>query len=326
MLPKPRFQLYCTGKLCHNPGGYQNNQSFGANRCRVPKKQQKTKFWSLELPNYPMLQNFGFFGFFGTLQRFGTKTLVFLGPLQGFGSILEQNLTKTLEGTKKTKVLVPKRWRVPKKNFRVLSCHQTTQCSKTLVFLAFLVPSSVLAPKPWFFWDPSRLWEHFGAKPYQNPGGYQKNQSFGAKTLEGTKKKFSSLELPPNYPMLQNFGFLVFLVPSSVLAPKLWCFGTPSRLWEHFGAKPYQNPGGYQKNQSFGAKTLEGTKKNFRVLSCHQTTQCSKTLGFGFFWYLPAFWHQNFGVLGPPMVLARLCSKMLSNTDRCYYYSYQPIW
>ena len=72
--------------------------------------------------------------FFGTLHRFGTKTLVFLGLLsritelqifrthglidvfgtsQCFGSILEQNPANTMEGLKKTKVLVPKRWRVP---------------------------------------------------------------------------------------------------------------------------------------------------------------------------------------------------------------------
>ena len=55
---------------CQNAGGYQKNkkQSFGAlGSCSS------------------RLQNFVFL-FFGTLQRFGTKTLVFLGPLKVLGA------------------------------------------------------------------------------------------------------------------------------------------------------------------------------------------------------------------------------------------------
>ena len=86
-------------------------------RRRVPKKLKKTKvlgalgslaaqdsktlvFWFFWYPLALWHQNFGF-----------------LGTPHGFGSILEQNLAKTLEGTQK------------KQSFGVLSC-QTTQCSK----------------------------------------------------------------------------------------------------------------------------------------------------------------------------------------------------
>ena len=108
----------------------------------VPKRWrvQKKKSWSLELPNYPTLQNLVCFGLFGTVQRFGTKTLVLLGPLQ--------NAPKTL----------PKPWRVPKK------------------------------PRFWC----------------QNAGGYQKNPK---------KTKFWSLELP------SKTLFFVFWYPPAILIP-----------------------------------------------------------------------------------------------------------
>ena len=91
-------------------------------------------------------------------------------------------------------------------------------------------------------------------KPWRVP----KKQSFGAKTLESTKKlqkktKFWSPELP-NYPMLQNF---VFFVPSSVLAPKLWFFGT----LHGFGKVLLQNAfkklrGPKNPNQAMGSENL----------------------------------------------------------------------
>ena len=210
-------------------------------------------------------------------------------------------VAKTLQSTKKTK----------KQSFAVLSC-QTTQCPKTSFCLVVLVPSSVLAPKLCFFWDPSWFWEHFGAKPCQNPLRYQKKQSFGAKTLEGKKKKNKVLE---------------HWVVWQLKAPKLWfsCFfGTLPRFgtktlfllgplkvlgafWSITLPKPWRVP----KKQSFVAKTLQSTKKtkkqSFGVLSC-QTTRCSKTMFFIGFFGTPRFGTKTLLLLGPLKVLGAFWS------------------
>ena len=186
-LPKPGRVPKKQKVWCQNAGGYQ-------------KKPKKTKFWSLELPSYPMLQNFGFLGFFG-------------------------------------------------------------------------YPPAFLAPKLLFFWDPSRFWEHFGEKPCQNHGGYQKKQKFWCQNAGGY----------PKNPKNQSFGALgclaaqdsktffffcrSFLVPSSVLAP----FGTP----QGFGSILEQSL----------AETMEGTKKQ-QFWWGTQKTQKTKVLEHWVAWQL----------------------------------------
>ena len=161
-----------------------------------------------------------------------------------------------------------------------------------------MVPSSVLAPKLWFFWDPSVFWEHFGAKPCQKHGGSPKKQSFGAKALEGTKTtKDKVLEHCVVWQLkTPKLCFFVFLVPSSDLAPNLCCFGDPPCFWQGFTPKCSQNTEGSQKKPS---AEYHKNPKN-KVLE-HWVVWQLKTpelCFFDFFWYPPAFWHQNFVVLG----------------------------
>ena len=117
--------------------------------------------------------------------------IVFFGTPPCFGSILEQNLAKTMEGPQKTKVLVPKHWRVSKKpnnqSFRALGSWAARD-SKTLVVLVCFRPVCVLAPKLWIFWDLSVSWEHFGAKPCQNHGGSPKKPKFWCQNIGGFQK------------------------------------------------------------------------------------------------------------------------------------------
>ena len=144
------------------------------------------------------------------------------------------------------------------------------------------------------------FWEHFGAKPCYNHGGSQKSQSFGAKTLEGLKKKVSGHWVAGQLKTPKLWCFVVFLTPSlfffrpaSVLAPIHWFFWDLSVLLEHFGAKPCQSQGGSQ-NQSFGAKTLEGLRKTKNKASGHWVAGQIKT---------PQLWC-FVGFLRPSSVLA----------------------
>ena len=66
-----------------------------------------------------------------------------------FSYILLENFAKTMGAPQKTKVLVPKCWRVPTKTKKQQQQKQS--------FGGY--------PKLWFFWDPSRSWEHFGSGP-----------------------------------------------------------------------------------------------------------------------------------------------------------------
>ena len=81
---------------------------------------------------------------------------------------------------------------------------------------------------------------------------------------------------------------VVFLVPSSVLAPKLWFYLGPSMVFARFCSKMLPKPWGVPKQQSFGAKAQEGPQKTTPKLCFF----------LGFFWYPPAFWHQNFSFFG----------------------------
>ena len=61
-------------------------QRFGAKTLERTKKTKK-KFWSLELPSYPMLQNFVFFVFLGPSSVLAPKLWYFMDP-HGFGKVL----------------------------------------------------------------------------------------------------------------------------------------------------------------------------------------------------------------------------------------------
>ena len=98
---------------------------------------------------------------------------------------------------------------------------------------------------PWLdcgCWDFSVFCEHFGEKPCQNHGGYQKNQSFGAKTREGTKKK-------------QSFGALGTLAAQDSNALVFWVFWDPPAFW-HFGF--------FGTLQGFGKVLLQNAPKTLR--------------------------------------------------------------
>ena len=200
MLPKPGFLAIFYWKTLPKPWRVPKKPKFW---CQNAGGYPKKKFWSLELPSYPMLQNLFFFFFF------------------------------------------------------------------------FL-----------FFGHPSGFWEHFGAKPCQNHGGYQKSQSFGAKTREGTKKTKKSNVLESSAAKLPKTLFFVF-------------FWTSSGFWEHFGAKPCQNHGGYQNQPKFWSLELPSYPmlQSFALFFGGGTLQRfgTKTLVF----------------LRPSMVLAGFCSKML---------------
>ena len=234
------------------------------------------------------------------------------------GKVLLQNAPRTLRGPKNqsfgAKTLEgPKKQKKKKKQSSGALGSLAAQDSKTLFFV-FLGPSSVLAPKFWFFWTfhgVGKVLLQNAPKILRGP----KNQSFGAKALEGPKKqkKQSSGALGSLAAQDSKTLFFVFLGPSSVLAPKFWFFWTfhgVGKVLLQNAPKILRGP----KNQSFGAKALEGpknTKKN-KVLE-HWVVWQLKTpkLCFLFFWDPPAFWHQSFGFFGPSMVLARFCSKML---------------
>ena len=57
---------------------------------------------------------------------------------------------------------LPKQWRVQKKqSFGAKTLKGTRTSKKTKVYLFFFVPSSLLAPKLWFFWHPPWFWQGF---------------------------------------------------------------------------------------------------------------------------------------------------------------------
>ena len=212
--------------------GPQKKQSFGAKTLEGPKKVfgvwscqttqcSKTLCFFLLFLDPPAFwhQNFGFLWYPSRFwEHFGAK------PCQNHG------------GSQKTML----------QNF---------------VVLFVLGPSSVLASKLWFFWDPSRFWEHFGAKPCQNQRGSQKKQS--AKTLEYPKKNNKNKVLESGAAKLPNAPKLcVFMLFWTLL-----CFGTKTSFFLEllkvlgaFWSTTLPKPRRVQKNQSFGAKTLEGPK------------------------------------------------------------------
>ena len=153
-----------------------------------------------------------------------------------FSYILLENFAKIMEGAKKTKVWVPKRWRVPKKVFGVLRC-QYPNAPNLCVFFGF-------------FWDPPACWQQnfvffgtpqgFGKVSLQNAPktlrGTNKNQSFGAKTLEGPKttKGVLSCQTTPCSKTLCFYVFLLFFWdprdPPACGEKKLWFFWYTSRF------------------------------------------------------------------------------------------------
>ena len=226
-----------------------------------------------------------FFVFF--LQRSGTKTLVFFRTSQGFGSILEQKPYQNHGGSQKTTVFGAKTLEGTKKNpkeqsFGVWSC-QTTQRSKTLCFfffcvcvcVCFLVPPCVLVPKLWFFGTP-QMRAFWSKTRCQNAGGYNKTRFFGTQTV---------------------------------------VFWYPSRFWEHFGAKALPKPWRVPKNHGFWCQNAGYQQKpkrtKFWSLELPNYRMLQDFVFFGFFCTLQRFGTKNRGFLGPSMVLARLCSKML---------------
>ena len=151
---KPKFG-------CQNAGGYQETK--------------KTKFWSLELPNYPVLKNFVFFGFFGTqcsktfflffctLLRCGTKTVVFLVPLKVLGEFWSKTCQSPGGSQKKQQNAGGYQKTNKKQSFGVLSC-QTTQCSKTLFFFVFVGTLQRFGTQTLVFLVPSRVLARFCSK------------------------------------------------------------------------------------------------------------------------------------------------------------------
>ena len=162
-------------------------------------------------------------------------------------------------------------------------------------------------------------WEHVGAKPCQNHGGPQKKQSFSAKTLECTKKTKSFGVLRCQITQCsKTLRFLACLVRSSVLAPKLGFFAT----LPGFGKVLLQNaPKTLRcpKKPKFWCQNAGGYQKNPKNLLEHWVVWHLKTPNFGLFSFVGTI--QRFGpktlvFLGPSMVLARFCSKMLPSTGR----------
>ena len=252
----------------------------------------------------------------------------FFGTSQGFGSILEQNLAKTMKGPRKTMVLVPKRWRVP-----------TNQKNKVL---EHWVIWQLKTPKLCFFWFFGTL-QRFGKALLQNApktlrgakNGFGKALFQNApKTLRGPKK--TTVLVPkrlrvPKKPKKQSFGALSCQITQcSKTLFFFFVFWCPPAFWHQdrgfsgtlhgFGKVSLQN----------ALKTLKGTKKNkvlvpkrwrvptktknkkqsFGVLSC-QITPCSKTLFFFvFFGTLQRFGTKTLVCLGPSTGLAKFSSKM----------------
>ena len=181
-----------------------------------------------------------------------------------FSYILLENFTKTLEGTKKTKVLVPKRWRVPKKpkqpKFWSLELPNYPMRKNFFFFLFFLVPSCVLAPKLWFFWDLFKVLRAFWSKTLPKPWRVRKKTKFWCQNAGGYKKNKKNkvfehwvvwqLKTPKLFFFFFFFFFFVFLVPSCVLAPKLWFFWYPPGFWQGFAPKCSQNTERSQKPRS----------------------------------------------------------------------------
>ena len=119
----------------------QKNQSFFAKVLYCPKKTKKTLLSSLQRatdyrPSTRLV-------FFGTVQHFCKKRLVFLGQYSTFA----RKLTKTLYCPKKTK----------KTNLFRSWDLAGQQDWKRLFFLVFLGQYSTFAKKDWFFWDSTAL-------------------------------------------------------------------------------------------------------------------------------------------------------------------------
>ena len=91
--------------------------------------------------------------FFGTVQHFSKKRLVFLGQY----SVFVNFFAKVLYCPKKTNLFLQKCCTVPKKpkknNLFQSCCPARSQDLKRLFFLVFLGQYSTLAKKDWFFWD-----------------------------------------------------------------------------------------------------------------------------------------------------------------------------
>ena len=176
---------------------------------------------------------------------------------------MEQSLAKTMEGPKKPKVLVPKRWRVKKPKFHGVLSSLAALDSKTLSFFVVFGPSSVLAPKLWFFWT----LRGFGKVVLQNAPktlrSSKKNEVFVPKHRRVQKSiKTQSFGALGSFaaPDSKTLFLLFFFGYSSVLA--LCFFWDPLWFWQGFAPKCSQNLEGSQKNQSFDANTLEGPKTN----------------------------------------------------------------
>ena len=91
-------QHFCK-KINKNTVLSQKNQSFFAKVLYCPKKTKKNQSFQVLGPRRATkMEKIGFFGFFGTVQHFCKKRLVFLGQYSTFA----RKLTKTLYCPKKT--------------------------------------------------------------------------------------------------------------------------------------------------------------------------------------------------------------------------------
>ena len=185
-------------------------------------------------------------------QNFG-----FFSTPQGFGSILERNLAKTLRGPKKTKVLLPTRWRVPKNQKKTQSFGALGIRLQKL----FWDPQR-FGTKTLFFWDPPWFWQGFAPKGSQNLEGTKKQQSFNAGGSPKNRKKQSfgalgSLAAPDS-----NTFFWFFWDPPACWHQNFGFLGTLHGLGKALLQKAPKTLRGTNKNQSFGAKMQEGPKKH----------------------------------------------------------------
>ena len=230
-----------------NTGGYQKKKKikfwsigFGSSR------RQNFVFWFFWYPPTFWHQNFGFFVTSRVLAGFCSKMLpkpCGVQKKQSFGH-------KTQEGTRKNK---------KNQSFGVLGL--AAQDAKTLFFWSFWYPPAFWHQNFGFF-VPSRVLARFCSKMLPKPCGVPKKQSFGAKrgSVPEKTKKNKVLEYWVWQLKTPKLCFLVFLVPSNVLAPKLWFFcnlqgfgrvllqNAPKTLWGPKKTKFWcQNVGGYQK-------------------------------------------------------------------------------
>ena len=115
--------------------------------CTVPKKPKSQSFPVLLPCEVPGPEKIVFFGFFGTVQHFSKKRLVFWDSTVFFVNFL----AKVLYCPKKTNLFLQKCCTVPKNQSCGRPVVGSSLKTEKIVFLVFLGQYSTFAKKDWFF-------------------------------------------------------------------------------------------------------------------------------------------------------------------------------